>query len=163
MASWLRSWVYSSSTGRDLRIDWLRGFCLFAMAVDHIGGESFLYVFSGRLNFYISAAEGFYFISGLTLGILASHQTLLQSLERVFLRMLVLYRTAVLIALSFMALSLLGLKVWYDPWDKKQMATTARRFLGCMFGTCCSPPWPSGSCIAGKAGGYCWFRGQCTS
>ncbi|GEM84555.1 OpgC domain-containing protein [Meiothermus hypogaeus] len=120
MASWLRSWVYSDSTSRDLRIDWLRGFCLFAMAIDHIGGESFLYVFSGRLNFYISAAEGFYFISGLTLGILASRQTLLQSLERVLSRLLVLYRTAVLIALGFMSLSLLGLRVWYDPWDKKQ-------------------------------------------
>ncbi|WP_299430162.1 OpgC domain-containing protein [uncultured Meiothermus sp.] len=120
MVSWLQSWVYSSHTGRDLRIDWLRGFCLFAMAIDHIGGESFLYVFSGRLNFYISAAEGFYFISGLTLGILASRQTLLQSIERIFSRLLVLYRTAVLIALGFMALSLLGLKVWYDPWDKEQ-------------------------------------------
>lgn len=120
MVSWLQSWVYSNSTGRDLRIDWLRGFCLFAMAIDHIGGESFLYVFSGRLNFYISAAEGFYFISGLTLGILASRQTLLQSLERVWSRLLVLYRTAVLIALGFMTLSLLGLKVWYDPWNKEQ-------------------------------------------
>lgn len=120
MLSWLQSWVYSNHTGRDLRIDWLRGFCLFAMAIDHIGGESFLYIFSGRLNFYISAAEGFYFISGLTLGILASHQTLLQSIERILSRLLVLYRTAILIALGFMTLSLLGLEVWYDPWDKKQ-------------------------------------------
>ncbi|WP_158539616.1 OpgC domain-containing protein [Meiothermus sp. QL-1] len=120
MFSWLESWGYEAQGGRDLRIDWLRGFCLFAMTIDHIGGESFLYVFSGRLNFYISAAEGFYFISGLTLGLLASRQTLLQTLERTFSRTLVLYRTAVLIALGFMALSLLGLKVWYDPWDRKQ-------------------------------------------
>ncbi|RIH83236.1 OpgC protein [Meiothermus luteus] len=113
-------WVYQDQGGRDLRIDWLRGFCLFAMAIDHIGGESFLYVFSGRLNFYISAAEGFYFISGLTLGLLASRQTFLQSVERALSRLLVLYRTAVLIALGFLGLSLLGLKVWYDPWDKQQ-------------------------------------------
>lgn len=57
------------STGRDLRIDFLRGFCVFAMVVDHIAGSSFLYGVTGGNRFYTSAAEAFIFISGLVMGL----------------------------------------------------------------------------------------------
>ena len=33
--------------GRDPRLDLLRGFCVFAMIVDHIGGSSWLYALTG--------------------------------------------------------------------------------------------------------------------
>ncbi len=62
---------YSSadvSSRRDLRVDLLRGFCIFAMVVDHFGGDSWLYAVTGGNRFYVSAAEGFIFISGFVMG-----------------------------------------------------------------------------------------------
>jgi len=53
---------------RDLRVDFLRGFCIFAMVVDHFGGDSWLYALTGGNRFYVSAAEGFIFISGFIMG-----------------------------------------------------------------------------------------------
>ena len=34
----LRRWRYAEVGRRDLRLDFLRGFCAFAMVVDHLGG-----------------------------------------------------------------------------------------------------------------------------
>jgi len=118
--SLLQSLAYSGKGGRDLRIDFLRGYCLFIMAVDHIGANSFFLYLTGNVQFYTSAAEGFYFISGLTLGLLATRETFAQTVERLLKRSVVLYRTAILIALGFGAWSLLtGLKVWDVPWPKE--------------------------------------------
>lgn len=64
-----QNWIYESRSSRDLRLDLLRGFCLFAMLVDHIAGPSALYHLTGGNGFFVSAAEGFVFISGLLLGI----------------------------------------------------------------------------------------------
>jgi hypothetical protein len=58
-----------SPGGRDLRIDFLRGAVIFAMVVDHVGGDkSWLYPITGGDRFYISAAEGFVFLSGVVCG-----------------------------------------------------------------------------------------------
>jgi len=68
----VRALSYYSSTDvssrRDLRVDLLRGFCIFAMVVDHFGGDSWLYAVTGGNRFYVSAAEGFIFISGFVMG-----------------------------------------------------------------------------------------------
>lgn len=68
----IRAWSYYRSADvaarRDLRVDFLRGFCIFAMVVDHFGGESWLYALTGGNRFYVSAAEGFIFISGFVMG-----------------------------------------------------------------------------------------------
>lgn len=121
MLQWFRALHYPNISKRDLRIDWLRGFALFVMVIDHIVNDSSLfYSLTGRANFYISAAEGFYFISGLTLGILATRQGLSKSLEHVLWRTWVLYRTTVLICLGFVLANYVGLEVWYDDWDKSQ-------------------------------------------
>ncbi len=68
----IRSWTYfrtaDAADRRDLRVDLLRGFCIFAMVVDHFGGESWLYALTGGNRFYVSAAEGFIFISGFVMG-----------------------------------------------------------------------------------------------
>ena len=64
------SYYSTSDAGsrRDLRVDLLRGFCIFAMVVDHFGGDSWLYSITGGNRFYVSAAEGFIFISGFIMG-----------------------------------------------------------------------------------------------
>src|SRR5438105_7715014 len=68
----VRAWSYyrtaSPASRRDLRLDLLRGFCIFAMVVDHFGGDSWLYAITGGNRFYVSAAEGFIFISGFVMG-----------------------------------------------------------------------------------------------
>jgi hypothetical protein len=66
-------WTYGASADggsrRDLRLDLLRGFCVFVMVADHIGGErSWLYVITSGNRFFASAAEGFVLISGITMG-----------------------------------------------------------------------------------------------
>src|SRR5215218_6023927 len=70
--SWLHGLSYQASAEgsgtRDLRVDLLRGFCVFAMVVDHFGGDSWLYAVTGGNRFYVSAAEGFIFISGFVMG-----------------------------------------------------------------------------------------------
>jgi hypothetical protein len=68
LAVLLQTWTYPAATSRDLRLDFLRGFCLFAMIVDHIAGPSWLRWLTGGNSFYVSAAEGFVFISGLLVG-----------------------------------------------------------------------------------------------
>ena len=62
-----RSWPasYREEGSRDLRVDFLRGFAVLAMVVDHLGGPSWLYALTGGNRFYTSAAEGFILISGL--------------------------------------------------------------------------------------------------
>ena len=49
---------------RDLRLDLLRGYAVFAMVIDHVAGASPLYLLSGGNRFSTSAAEGFVFLSG---------------------------------------------------------------------------------------------------
>src|SRR5437660_3444886 len=72
LAQQLRALSYYSTADvanrRDLRVDLLRGFCIFAMVVDHFGGDSWLYAITGGNRFYVSAAEGFIFISGFIMG-----------------------------------------------------------------------------------------------
>jgi hypothetical protein len=63
-----QTWAYRAATPRDLRLDFLRGLCLFVMIVDHLAGPSWLRWLTGDNSFYVSAAEGFVFISGLLVG-----------------------------------------------------------------------------------------------
>src|ERR687884_1394995 len=63
------AWAYPPGSGRrDLRLDLLRGFAVFAMVVDHFGGRSFLTFLTGGNEFLVSAAEGFVFLSGFVMG-----------------------------------------------------------------------------------------------
>src|SRR5260370_42354998 len=72
LAQRLRALSYYSTADaasrRDLRVDLLRGFCIFAMVVDHFGGDSWLYAITGGNRFYVSAAEGFILIIGFVVG-----------------------------------------------------------------------------------------------
>src|SRR5919201_113063 len=95
---------------RDLRIDLLRGFCVFVMTVDHVGGESsWLYVLTGGNHFYVSAAEGFVLLSGISMGMV--HASIIgrngvgAMLAKVFARARFLYVLTVALTISFAAAS----------------------------------------------------------
>jgi hypothetical protein len=95
---------------RDLRVDLLRGFCVFAMVVDHIGGDSWLYAITGGNSYYVSAAEGFIFISGLAMGQAyrgrAERAGLVDAMVEALRRARTLYLATVLLTLIFSALYL---------------------------------------------------------
>src|SRR5919204_1275688 len=110
----LRAWGYEStpegSAGRDLRVDLLRGFCVFVMIVDHVGGEqSWLYALTGGNRFFVSAAEGFVLLSGLSMGMVhatvISRQGARAMFEKVFGRARFLYVLTVALTISFAAAS----------------------------------------------------------
>ena len=94
-----------ASPGRDLRIDLLRGFCVFAMVVDHIAGPSFLYALTGGNRFYTSAAEAFIFISGLVMGLvyrrIVEREGLGSALRRAMERATALYLLTITLTLLF--------------------------------------------------------------
>jgi hypothetical protein len=64
----LRSTLPPASLRRDSRFDVLRGWCVAALVVDHIGGWSPLFLLTGGGAFYVTAAEGFVCISGFLVG-----------------------------------------------------------------------------------------------
>ncbi|MFN8534981.1 MAG: OpgC domain-containing protein [Dehalococcoidia bacterium] len=65
MFGWMR---YQPEGRRDLRLDFIRGYCVFMMIIDHLSGPSWLYVVTGNNRYIVSAAEGFVFISGVVMG-----------------------------------------------------------------------------------------------
>src|SRR6185369_744151 len=109
----------AAPVGRDPRLDLLRGFCVFAMIVDHIGGTSWLYTITGGNRGPVTAAEGFVFLSGLVLGIV-SRQRLLRhglraSVRSTLARAWTLYRLTVALTLAFVLLTVAtDLNLWVD-------------------------------------------------
>jgi enterochelin esterase-like enzyme len=99
-----KGWRYVAEGRRDLRLDLLRGFAVFAMVVDHIGGASWLYALTGGNRFFVSAAEAFVFISGLTVGIVYGDRLRRDGLRSVTKRLLnrawMLYALAVWLAIG---------------------------------------------------------------
>ena len=61
MQSWHASWPGDTPYPRMVAI--------FAMVVDHFGGDSWLTPFTGSDRFLVSAAEGFVFLSGFIMGV----------------------------------------------------------------------------------------------
>lgn len=107
---------YQPESARDLRLDLLRGFAVFAMVVDHLAGPSQLHLLTGGNRFFTSAAEGFIFISGLLVGLVyrrfADRDGLGPALRRLLGRALQLYVLAVGLTLIMLPASeLLNL-----PW-----------------------------------------------
>src|SRR5436190_1647309 len=94
---------------RDRRLDFLRGYCVFAMAVDHLGSSSWLTPLTGGNRFFVSAAEGFLFLSGLVMGIvyrpLVERTGLRGAADKALRRALMIYALTVLATLGFMWLS----------------------------------------------------------
>ena len=111
-----RDWAYAAVGQRDLRLDLLRGFAVFAMVANHFGGSSWLYLITGGDTFMVSAAEAFIFISGVTVGIvygaLALKEGLWAAQVKAFKRALTLYKLAVVLTLLFAGVSLLFKLPW---------------------------------------------------
>jgi len=105
--------------GRDPRLDLLRGFCVFAMIVDHVGGTSRLYALTGGNRGPITAAEGFVFLSGLVLGIVSrkrvSRDGLRAAVRSSLGRAWTLYGLTVTLTLVFVGLTVgTDLAIWVD-------------------------------------------------
>ncbi len=129
LADRLSSWRYEASPDapgkRDVRIDLLRGFCIFVMIVDHVGGEtSWLYGLTGGNRFVVSAAEGFLLLSGFSLGMV--HHVVIRTrgframLGKVLGRAWLLYLLSVILTIAFAAVS----NVLSDPYI--ELMTPAR-------------------------------------
>src|SRR5215208_1942521 len=97
-------WRYAAAGKRDLRLDFLRGFAVVAMVVDHLGGASWLYALTGGNRFLVSAAEGFVFISGAVVGIVYGARAraggLRATTPRLLQRAWTLYALAVWLAIT---------------------------------------------------------------
>lgn len=116
--------AYIAGVGRDARLDWLRGYCLFMMIVDHLGtvagkvtGQSWLYALTGGTRYYATAAEAFYLISGVTLGLISSRESARDSTRRISTRAFHLYRTSLLLSLSFGAVALWTNWSYFGRWS----------------------------------------------
>lgn len=123
LAARVASWRYAATSKRDLRIDFLRGFAVFAIIADHVGGDaSWLYRLTGGDRFYASAAEGFVFIAGLVFGIvypaIIARHGLAEAMMKAFKRAGTLYLFTV--ALTFITVPLAQrLGVWWGaPVDR---------------------------------------------
>lgn len=129
----INSWRYPADSKRDLRLDLLRGFCVFAMAVDHLDVPTWLYWFTGGNRFFVSAAEGFVFISGLVMGLvyrpLVEREGLAPAVRKAIKRAAFLYLMTAFATLGFMWLSSrLGLP-WAAGIDLREAAPRALLLL----------------------------------
>ena len=138
----LLAWRYvASPVGRDPRLDLLRGFCVFAMIVDHVGGSSWLYTLTGGNRGPVTAAEGFVFLSGLVLGIVSRQRVLKAGIKgairSTLSRAWTLYWLTVALTLIFVVLTAatdLALWVdrsWFDQvesWSALTVAVALVRF-----------------------------------
>jgi hypothetical protein len=101
------NWQYKQEGRRDLRLDWLRGYAIFAMAVVHLDKTSLFDYLTGGGVFLVGATEFFFFISGYTLGYISQNHTLKTATARLIKRTWVVYLTAISIAFGFSAVVLL--------------------------------------------------------
>lgn len=86
------------------------------MVVDHLGGASYLYPLTGGNTFFVSAAEGFIFLSGLLVGLIYGPRILRDGLASVQLyllqRALKLYAVTLGLTFTFVGLSRLADMPW---------------------------------------------------
>jgi hypothetical protein len=102
------TWKYDAVKfgSRDLRLDLLRGLCILVMFLDHMGifgTSSWLYAITFNGQFYVSAAEGFVFISGLVMGMvyfkLIAKEGIGKAVPKILSRVWKLYLLAVAITI----------------------------------------------------------------
>jgi enterochelin esterase-like enzyme len=102
--------------GRDLRVDLLRGYFVVAMVVDHVRGQSPLYIFTGGNRFYTSAAEGFILTSGLVAGLVYARLIARDGLAAGFMKLLTRAATLYLLTIGVTLLFLPISEILYLPW-----------------------------------------------
>lgn len=122
-------WAYAVADKRDLRLDLLRGFAVFAMVVDHFGGSSWLYLVTGGNTFFVSAAEGFVFLSGLVVGMIYGGIALKEGLRvaqvKAWQRAFTLYKLSVALTLIFASVTLF----FNLPWSSTAQVSNPIEFV----------------------------------
>ena len=109
-----RALRYRDDGGRDLRRDWLRGYAVLAMSSNHFGiDRSIFRPVTGGSVFLINAAEVFFFVSGLTLGLVSSRKPLADSVRRCYRRAWELYVAVFVLAAGAVAIEGAG---HGEPW-----------------------------------------------
>lgn len=104
----------ASSSSRFLALDYLRGFFIFVIIVDHVyRWPSFLGLFTGQGMLWVTAAEGFVIISGLLVGYIRGYKNrgepMMTVSKKLLKRALLLYFWFVLSTLFYVTAS------WYIP------------------------------------------------
>ncbi|RWZ78256.1 MAG: hypothetical protein EOT05_00620 [Candidatus Microsaccharimonas sossegonensis] len=107
--------VIPEKKGRFVALDYLRGFFIIVIIVDHLNRwPSFLEVISGRGELWSSAAEGFVIISGLLLGYIRGFKDRDKSLKSVSL--IVLKRALILYVWEVITTITLTVVTWYGSF-----------------------------------------------
>ena len=91
---------------RFLILDFLRGYFLCVIVIDHLGRFPGVYeYFSGQAKMWVSAAEGFFFISGMMIGYVRGRKNLEKKFDYVYKKLLsrafLLYVLAIVMTLFF--------------------------------------------------------------
>lgn len=107
---------------RDVRLDWLRGFAMVCVIVDHSQRSSVLTWFSYQRFWVVTAAEVFVVLSGIVLGTVYGarivHEGALSVTRRLLRRALVLYLAFTGVTLSILGLAFAGVDVSaVSTWD----------------------------------------------
>jgi hypothetical protein len=103
------------SSNRDWRLDFLRGWCLFSMVVDHavVDHQTFLIKVTGNGGYPMTGAHGFVFLSGVVFGLvygqMIAREGWSKAVPKAVHRALTLYGVAVV-------LGLVGLLFGLTPW-----------------------------------------------
>src|SRR6476661_9762328 len=138
--------------GRDVRIDWLRGFAMVCVIVDHSRRSSLLSLFSYQRFWVVTAAEVFVVLSGIVLGTVYGARLVrygtMSVVRRLLRRALILYLAFIAVTMSILALALLGVDVSavsaWDPtaitWFLDPRTMTAHDWVALL--TLRFGPWP---------------------
>jgi len=101
-------------SNRLVTLDYLRGFFIVVIIVDHLSRwPSLLGIFSGEALLWITAAEGFVIISGLLVGYVRGYKNrslpMLDVIKKVESRALLLYVWSIIATVAYTAI------IWYVP------------------------------------------------
>ncbi|MEM7335090.1 MAG: OpgC domain-containing protein [Chloroflexota bacterium] len=116
-----KAFRYPFNGKRDLRLDWLRGFALFVMSINHAGLDSYFHIVTGNAQFLINAAEGFFFISGFTLGFISIGREIKSTVIRTLRRAWIVYLAVLGLGFGFAAVDMLfieELALWGEVDDE---------------------------------------------
>ncbi|MCA9348808.1 OpgC domain-containing protein [Candidatus Saccharibacteria bacterium] len=97
---------------RILAVDILRGYFIFVIIIDHLGRFPGLFeLFTGKGQLWVSAAEGFFFVSGMMIGLVRGKRALnkpfRQVAKKILSRAWVLYIWSVVLTLGFTAVGIM--------------------------------------------------------
>lgn len=110
---------------RIVTVDILRGFFIFMIIVDHLGMfPNGFDLFTGRGFLWVSAAEGFFFISGMMIGIIRGRKDINKPIKEISVKLLkrslILYGWTIALTVFFTSVAMItgpnsGLKD--EPWQ----------------------------------------------